>query len=372
MRWLAIALAAVAAVASAQEAPPSTDEAPVDAEPAPPEQGGARLAEEPPIPAPPELPPPLDFVDAHELPPEDPLAAAAYADLGDAVTGPTMAAWVELGLTQSDRQRGATGEDTTALSGEVGLRLPIVRELVAEVRWGLTAGFADVRGQVMDPVSGETTGVSGDVTRVEPGNPVFTALAEGRPSERLVLGAGLGVAIATAARPEVASDAETLLQRSSSEGTHQAAAALRGWWDAWRWRPERLGLALPLRLAVDLEGGPTIEAEAAAALLFPVIGERMADTDLVLQAAVGVAWRLGDVVELGARLSVVTGAASGSSVPDVQAALMPWARLRLGRGRLGVRVIINAGSDHGFGASPDGGATFGAPVGVLLNGGAGF
>lgn len=281
------------------------------------------------------------------------------------VRGPQGAAWGEVGVTGADD----AAQSVLAVAAELGFRLVATRVFALSIRWGLTAAATRVTGAVGGP--GDEEAFEERPRRFEAGNPVLRGDViggGGDTSYRI----GLAVAVPMASRPDAGDDVAGAARRQASALTHRAAAALRGWWSPWAWRPERVALALPARL-VHRAGALRWSAELAAAALFPILGDRNAAVDVAVQGALGVGGDLGGGWSLGLRAHVVGGVAgegqpeTGTGLPDVQAALMPWVRARVtDGGYVGLRGVVLFGTTDGIGAGQ------GPTVGLLVNGGGGF
>ena len=160
---------------------------------------------------------------------QDALGSGLRHALGDQV-----GAWLEAGFGP-----GGGGADRVryALSGELGFRLRVADDLVADASWGLTVAPTSVEGQ--EVVAGEVIAYAGRPTRVEPGNPVLRGLYSGGLSSSVRLDLGFGVAVPAASRADAGADEPTLVARRASEAANRAALAVRGFWSPWRWAPIR-------------------------------------------------------------------------------------------------------------------------------------
>ena len=274
-----------------------------------------------------------------------------------ATLGPRAAVWLDGGFTVG----GPDEEHVLAFSPELGLRYRVVEELVAEVSFGLTLASTEVRGT--GTLGGEPVDYDAGVRRADPGNPVVRALYSGRVARNIVLETGLAVAIPTAARDEYGADARGLAQRVGSEVSYRAALAMRGYWSPWRWAPERFSVAVPLRLAIEIEW-IVIDAELGLGLMFPVLGDRGVDPDVVVQLAAGVGARVVGPLSLGVHLRGV-GAALGATVPGVVVSTEPWVGLDVAPVRVTLRATINLNGDDGVAGArgPAFGLFLGAAVG---------
>lgn len=308
-------------------------------------------AEAPPLAAPPrEAPSVADRDEDAGVPPpvseleevaEEPRMSAADA-VGSsprALSGERLGLWIETGLTADGTDRA----EVIGWSTELGMRFRVVDGFVMDAHWGLTVGSTEVAG--VEETSGGPVAFDASVLRVEPGNPVLEGAFERGLSDDLFLRVGLGVAIASAGRPELGNEADVLAERAGSEVTHRAAMAMRGWWSPWRWAPERFGLFLPARLVgrVDIA---QLEGEAGLGVMFPVLGDRGVDPDVILQLAGGFGVEAAEPLRLGLRLRVV-GGASGELLPDAVLSFEPWVRLLIEDAQIGLRGVLNAtGADR--------------------------
>ncbi|MEC7525748.1 MAG: hypothetical protein VYE22_38045 [Myxococcota bacterium] len=351
---LALLLAPLAAPVSARAQDGASLSDPNETETEPPE------TESPPIPAPSDdLPEPV-FAPGHPTPPaEEPIALPP--PVGDALEpeleaperpqaqevttsrpttllGPRAAAWGELGVTAG----GPEEARVTVGTAEVGLRFRLAGAFVMHASWGLALTQAEVEGE--EPLGGAPTPYQGSVFAVNPGNPLLGAGFDGALGGMRFSVAG-ELAVPAAARAELGRDEATLAERAASEATHRAVMSARGYWSAWRWAPERLGLALPLRLAIPLDA-VTLEAEGAIAVLVPILGDSFAETDVVLQLAGGVDARVVGPLSLGARLRIV-GAANGATVPGAVASLEPYAALHVDDAMVSLRGNVSFNGDDG-------------------------
>lgn len=272
------------------------------------------------------------------------VAPVSAQPLGMPAQDARLRAAVELGASGG----GSRDASLVAFSPEVGLRWRVSDAVVADATFGLTLGGTHVRGRV-DTGRG-TEHYDADVFRVEAGNPVISgAYAGWHGPVRLLLGLALGVP--TAARTEAGDSADFGATRAASSVTQIASASLRGWWAPWRWAPERASVALPLRMAIDL-ASTTIGVEAGLGLMFPVVGDRGPDVDVVMQLAAEVSVRVADGLALGLRAHVV-GDAMGVAVPPVTVAVEPSMRVDLAPVQLSFRANVNVAGDDGI-AGPRG------------------
>ncbi len=369
---IALCLLAAPPAHAQDDVPPGSAEAP-EAEPAEP------TPEPTPEPAPPGAPPELAAPDpvvsasAPELEPPSaelgeprgaleetaPPASSALAER-DVVTsrpglllGRQAAAWLELGLTRG----GPAGARAIAVGGELGLRYRLADAVVAEASFGLTYAATRVRGEA--PIGGTPTPYDASLDRVEPGNPILGGAVVHRDAGALVE-VGLQIAIPAAAREDAGADADGLAARASSELANRAAMAMRGYRGALRFAPERFSLALPFRVALAFTP-VVVELDGALAVMFPVLGDRNAQVDTLLELGVGAGVEVAGPLALGVRLAGV-GAATGTTAPPFTLSAEPFARLRFDPVQITARGFLGLyGEDSLTGSRGPG---FGALVGA--------
>ena len=220
--------------------------------------------------------------------------------------------------------------------------------------FGFTYGATEVRGEGILGGSPVTYEASPD--RFEPGNPVISGAWSQSFDDDARVEVGLGLAVPVSARAEPGADAEGLAERRASLVTHRSTLAMRGFWSPWRWFPERFSLFLPIRVAVPIDA-LLLEGELGAGVMLPVLGDRSAVTDVVVQGAVGAGGHIAGPLHLGARLRLV-GAARGLLAPvdlegaqrdDVVLSAEPWARLHFDYVHIAVRVSMNLTGRDGLG-----------------------
>lgn len=307
------------------EPPPAPTEAPLD----PAAEASAPEAEPPSA----ELDAPSPAVD--EAPPADAPGPLAERDLvtsrPELLLGRQAAAWLELGLTRG----GPADARVVALGGELGLRYRVSELIVAEASFGLTYAATDVRGEA--PIGGTPTPYEASVDRVEPGNPILGGSVVHRDASALVA-VGLQIGIPTAAREDAGADANGLAARASSELANRAAMAMRGYRGALRFAPERFSLALPVRVVLSF-APMVLELDGALAAMFPVLGDRNAEVDTLIELGVGAGVEVAGPLAVGVRLAGV-GAASGTTAPPFTLSAEPWARLRFDPVQITARAVL--------------------------------
>lgn len=283
------------------------------------------------------LPEPLEYAEEENEPEE----------AGDRMVGPVLrhllgtrfSAWAEVSITTG----GPDDSQVTAFVPEFGLRYRVVDAVVADVSMGMLVADTLVYGEPV--LGGMPIPFEGRGVRVEPGNPVLSGLfthTEGDVS----LEVGAGVAMPSASRAELGNDADSLTDRAASEAAYRASMSMRGWWSPWRFAPERVSIVVPARVVGTLEG-VQLEAEAGAAVMIPVLGDRGVDPDVVLQLAGGASFALVDVLHLGARVRAV-GGALGTTLPGAIASAEPWVRLDLAPFHTTLRGVINLNGMDGL------------------------
>ncbi|RZO57054.1 MAG: hypothetical protein EVA89_23170 [Sandaracinaceae bacterium] len=295
------------------------------------------------------LPPPLgDELEGPAVGEAAPLERSRAIDLATSsprtLLGRQAAVWGELGVTGG----GPTEAQVTLVTAEVGLRYRLEGDFVMHASWGLALADADVRGE--ESIGGAPTEYDASVFAAQPGNPVLGSGFDGALGDARFSISG-ALAIPAAARAELGRDADTLAGRAASEASHRAVMSMRGYWGAWRWAPERLGLVVPVRLAIPVDR-VTLEADGGLAVLVPILGDSLAETDVILQLAAGADVRIAGPLSAGARLRLV-GGASGSTVPGAVASLEPFAALRFDEVHVTLRGNVNFNGDDGV-AGPRG------------------
>ncbi|MEQ8888453.1 MAG: hypothetical protein RID93_12485, partial [Sandaracinaceae bacterium] len=209
------------------------------------------------------LPPPLgDELEGPAVGEAAPLERSRAIDLATSsprtLLGRQAAVWGELGVTGG----GPTEAQVTLVTAEVGLRYRLEGDFVMHASWGLAFADADVRGE--ESIGGAPTEYDASVFAAQPGNPVLGSGFDGALGDvRFSISGAL--AIPAAARAELGRDADTLAGRAASEASHRAVMSMRGYWGAWRWAPERLGLVVPVRLAIPADR-VTLQADGGLAV----------------------------------------------------------------------------------------------------------
>jgi hypothetical protein len=253
--------------------------------------------------------------------------------------------FAELGLT---RGRWPAAR-VIAFSPELGFRYRVDDWLTVEASWGVTFGGTRNVGEAT--IEGETVPFTEDVDRVEPANPTIGGLIVHR-DRAFLLETGLAVSVATAARADASGNVESIAERAGSGVTHRAAMAMRGYRGAYRWAPERFSVSLPFRLAIPL-APVVLEIDAALAAMFPVLGDRGVDVDVLVELGAGASVHVAGPFYVGARVGGV-GAALGVTARPFTLSVEPWLRLRIETSELTMRAVMNvAGEDAiGGGAGP--------------------
>lgn len=268
--------------------------------------------------------------------------------------GERGAFWLELGMTAGAPE----GNEVVLFGGELGLRFRLAESLVADVSWGLSAGATHVAGETV--VGGMPTFYEGAHDRVEVGNPTLGGAFVHR-GEGLLLDVGLALAIPSATLEDAGEDANGASRRASSALIQRAAMAMRGYRGAMRWAPERFSLALPFRVVFAPMTPLFVEVDGALALLLPVLGDRSAQTDSIVEVGVGLGWNALGPLAVGMRLGGVS-APTGATLPSFTLSAEPWARLRFDPLQITARGLVLLTGQDGVGQS--GGPSFGVLLGA--------
>jgi hypothetical protein len=270
-----------------------------------------------------------------------------------ALVGRRAAVWLELGGTGG----GPSGGEVGALSAELGIRYRATDFLVADASFGLTYAATDVAGEIV--LGGMPTPYAASIDRLEAGNPTLGG-AFVHHDDAFLLEVGVSLSIPAAARQDLGRDAATAAQRASSEVALRAPLAMRGYRGAFRWAPERFGLAVPFRVVIPL--APLfVDVDGALAVLVPVLGDRGVDADTVIELGAGVGAEVAGPLRLGVRLAGV-GVATGSLLPGFTLSVEPWMGLRFAPVHVTARGVLNLSGDDGLGGSR--GPAFGVLVGA--------
>jgi len=302
-----------------------------------------------PVPSAPVEPlPELDALDE----PDEPMPREFVGSSPRHLHGQLLGAWLELGF--SGAGRGDERADFV-FSPQMGARLRPDRGLVIDARWGFVVAATSIDSSI--EISGDTVEYRGTPTRLDPGNPRFSFGYSGAVAPDVYLEAGIGVAVPTAGRAQIGTDADSLLDRSASERSHRAAMSMRGYWSPWSWAPERFSLFAPVRLAVRADR-LLFDADLGLGVMVPVLGDRGVDPDVILQLGAGVGGEVAEALHLGIRLRGV-GAPLGVMVPGFDPAtgeaqteavvfsVEPWVRLRFDPIQIGLRGVISLNGADG-------------------------
>lgn len=243
----------------------------------------------------------------------------------------------------------ARSDRALLVSFDVGLRIGFGREARFRANWGVAYGLGTFVG-TFTTTSSSTTYVL-DRERVEARNPDFVFEWVPTLAPGIRFGAGIGAAIAMAGLTSIPIDTQTQADLDSSYLVHATYAASHGMWNDWRYRAERIGLFVPLTLAIELTPETVFRAEAAAAIGVPVIGTVRGEgnVDGTLQAAVEIGHAVTPELRLGGQAALVAHSL-GQSSEGVQPSIAPWARLELGHASALARVTLPLGGDHGLGS----------------------
>lgn len=214
------------------------------------------------------------------------------------------------------------------------LSAPISDENAFIAQWGFSLATGDPTRTEVDP------------TFVAPGNPLFGLSL--RLGEGLVLSPSFTLPLARMPRAEN--------RRPAATFAYEGALGLRGGLDRWLWLPDRLSLVLPVTFTRWLDP-ILIESHVKLAFLLPMVddplsavprdGRRETDVDeIVLQAELRLAARLGEGLWFGTRFSLVyIPTSDGEEIelalsPELRMALGPWSHIELG-------VTLNLGQTLG-------------------------
>lgn len=288
-------------------------------------------------------------------------AVAPHLNLGheDHGAGSTFGTWGSVGFFS-----GNLGNDAaTVATFDLGMRIGLGTDAALTVDWGLALAATRVRGEYVTVMSNTPYDVQTE--RVEARNADFTFEYAPQLSTTLRLSVGLGVAVPVAAGAQSpATNANTAAQLEASRLAQDVYLATNGGWYAWRYRPERAAVFLPLGVAVRLTPQTHLAVEGAVALSIPILGgtENALSGDAMLAADVG-----HDVLSelrIGARVSVAAlnlGLVSSSVQPTVE----PWIRYRITDVSLLLRGTLPIAGRYGLGSDfPGWGVHLGASVDV--------
>lgn len=265
-------------------------------------------------------------------------------------------AWVSVGVFG-----GEVRDDAISLATvDFGLRLAISAEARASLDWGLAHADARVRGAYTSPTLVEPFNVRR--ARLETRNADFRFDWMPRLGPDVRLGVGLGAAIPIAATSRLPSDAPSQADFDASVLAHEAYLASRVGLRAWRYRPERAAIYLPVAIAIAPAEQVLLVVEAAAALGLRVLGGMGEEFlgDLLLSADLGIS--VLPELRLGARGSLA-GLALGTRDQAAQPSAEAWARIELRPVSVLVRASLGIGGPYGLGSNFAGwGAHAGASV----------
>lgn len=270
-------------------------------------------------------------------------------------------AWLTLGLFAGTVHSG-TPDAITMGTVDLGLRLALTEDARVSFDWGFAAADTRVRGAYVGPTTNEP--FDAQHGRVEGRNADLTFEWLPRIGRDVRFGFGVGVAIPVAATTRLPSDAATQAVFDASTLVHDAYLAQHGGHRPWRYRPERVGVYVPLTLAIAFSDQTVLVADLAAALGVRVLGgmgnEILGDVTGGLELGVEVV----DFLRVGGRVNV-TALALGTSSAAAQPSAELWTRLELDpisvllRGTLGLGGPFGVGSDFaGWGLHLGVAATF--------------
>ncbi|MBN8609819.1 MAG: hypothetical protein J0L92_04515 [Deltaproteobacteria bacterium] len=252
------------------------------------------------------------------------------------------AAWVSFGVFAGDVRNDAITMGTI----DVGLRLAIAPDARATLDWGVAFADAHVRGAyngaTVEPFDARTGRVEGRNADLR-----FEWLPLVGRDVRF--GFGVGVAVPVAATTRLPFDAASQADFDASSLTHEAYLAQNGAYRAWRYRPERVAVYVPLTLAIALSDDAVLALDGAGAVGVRVLGGMGQEVlgDLVLGAEIGAG--VASFLRLGARAQVAAlavGTPSSAAQPSVEG----WARLELAPVSVLVRATLGLGGPYGVGS----------------------
>lgn len=337
---------------AALEAPPESEpEAEPEPEPDPQPVAAPTLLSEP-------VSEPTRYAASEEL--ASPHAPRMIEDLrlgrDDDGSGVRTALWASAGVFS-----GAVRDDTITMGWlDVGLRLGIGREARVAFDWGVAFAETRVVGVYTSPMT-EQPFVAG-VNRAEARNADLTFEWTPFVSDDVRVGFGVGVAIPVAAGTRLPSSPETQAALDASLLTQEAYLAAHGGWYAWRYRPERAGLFVPVNVAIALSPEVLLSIHAAPALGLRVLGGSGPDVEGDASFAADLGASVMRELRLGLRASV-SALALGLPEAAAQPAVEPWARLELAPISVLARATVGLGGPYGVGSSFVGwGAHLGASV----------
>jgi hypothetical protein len=272
----------------------------------------------------------------------------------DAGFGSPGSAWAAGGLF------GGSMRDDSLLMAyvDLGLRLGIGRDARVALDWGVAFADTNVLGVYVSPTTTEPFGAR--VLRTEARNADLTFEWMPFVSDDVRVGVGVGVAIPVAAGTRLPSSPETQAALDASTLVQEAYLASNGGWYAWRYRPERAAVYLPVTVAIALGPDTLLSLEGAAALGFRVLGGSgcPADSapgascdvagDVMLAADIGTAFL--PELRMGVRASLAA-LALGIPNADVQPAIEPWTRIELAPISILLRGTLGIGGPYGVGGA---------------------
>jgi len=288
-------------------------------------------------------------------------SVAPYLNLGheDHGEGSSFGTWGSVGFFSGDIGNDAA----TVATFDLGLRIGLGTDAALTIDWGLALATTRVRGDYVTVMSSTPYDVQLD--RVEARNADFTFEYAPQLSSTLRFSVGLGVAVPVAAGAQ--SPASTALGAAQIEASRLAQSiylATNGGWYAWRYRPERGAVFLPVGVAIRLSPQTELTVEGAVAVSVPILGgsESALSGDAMLAADLG-----HDVLpelRLGARVSLAAlnlGLMSSGVQPTVE----PWIRYRVTDVSLLLRGTLPIAGAYGLGSEfPGWGVHLGASVDV--------
>lgn len=262
--------------------------------------------------------------------------------LGHDDSGLDDAAWISLGVFAGDVRNDAITIGTL----DLGLRLAIASDARVSLDWGFAFGGTHVRGayngSTVEPYDAR-------IGRIEARNADLRFEWLPLLGRDVRFGFGVGVAVPVAATTRLPSDAASQADFDASSLVHEGFLAQNGGYRPWRYRPERVGVYVPLTLAIGLSDTAVLSIDAAAALGVRVLGGMGEEVlgDLLFGAEIGA--EVASFLRVGARAQVAA-LALGTTTSAAQPSVEGWARLELEPISVLVRATLGLGGPYGVGS----------------------
>ncbi len=264
--------------------------------------------------------------------------------LGREDSGLGNALWLSGGVFGGD----VRNDSVIASTIDLGIRLALARDARVSLDWGVAIAETRVRGAYTSPTTVEEFDT--EHTRVEARNADLALEWVPFVSSDVRVGVGAGVAIPVAATTRLPSDAQTQSLLDASSLVHEAYLAANGGVYAWRYRPERVAVYLPVSLSISLGPDTALSFEGAAALGVRVLGNLGPELlgDVVLAADLGTSFF--PQLRMGVRASAA-GLDLGTATSAVQPAVAAWSRIELAPVSILLRADVGLGGPYGVGSS---------------------